>query len=208
MIHGYHVILPVYGFWLPNDPRGSWSDFVGAWELARFGKARPVRERRRLRDLSAAELQQREAARGKLKYPPVQLNGLQARAVARGFAKQIRTSNYTLWACAIMPEHTHLVIARHSYAVEQISILLKGSATRRLIEEHRHPLATFAGPHERPPRMWAERAWKIYLDSDEAIENAIAYVQNNPLEEDKPAQHWSFVTPFAGLSDGGWTTYH
>jgi hypothetical protein len=23
MIHG--VILPVYGFWLPNDPRGSWS---------------------------------------------------------------------------------------------------------------------------------------------------------------------------------------
>jgi hypothetical protein len=28
MILGYHVIFGAYGFWLPNDPRGSWSDFV------------------------------------------------------------------------------------------------------------------------------------------------------------------------------------
>ena len=34
-----HVIITAYGFWLPNDPRGSWSDFVGAWELLRFGRA-------------------------------------------------------------------------------------------------------------------------------------------------------------------------
>ena len=38
MVHGYHAIFGTYGFWLPNDPRGSWSDFVGAWELVRFGK--------------------------------------------------------------------------------------------------------------------------------------------------------------------------
>ena len=35
----YHLILTAYGFWLPNDPRGSWSDFVRAWELRRFGPA-------------------------------------------------------------------------------------------------------------------------------------------------------------------------
>ena len=39
MIHGYHVIWGTHGFWLPNDPRGAWSDFVYAWELAWFGKA-------------------------------------------------------------------------------------------------------------------------------------------------------------------------
>ncbi len=33
MIVAYHSIFCAYGFWLPNDPRGSWSDFVGAWEL-------------------------------------------------------------------------------------------------------------------------------------------------------------------------------
>ena len=39
MVVGYHLIITAYGFWLPNDPRGSWSDFVGAWELLRFGPA-------------------------------------------------------------------------------------------------------------------------------------------------------------------------
>ena len=34
---GYHVIFSAYGFWLPNDPRGSWSDFVGSWDLFRAG---------------------------------------------------------------------------------------------------------------------------------------------------------------------------
>ena len=33
MVRWYHLIISAYGFWLPNDPRGSWSDFVGAWEL-------------------------------------------------------------------------------------------------------------------------------------------------------------------------------
>lgn len=36
MIHGYHLIWGAYGFWLPNDPRGSWSDFVYSWELERL----------------------------------------------------------------------------------------------------------------------------------------------------------------------------
>ena len=46
MIHGYHAIFGAYGFWLPNDPRGSWSDFVGAWELFRFGPTTKSLERK------------------------------------------------------------------------------------------------------------------------------------------------------------------
>ncbi len=56
--------------------------------------------------------------------------------------------------------------------------------------------------------MWVEHEWKVYLDSEEAIENAVCYVENNPLKEDKPKQQWSFVTPFAGLPQGGSVTYH
>lgn len=48
MIIGYHVIFGMYGFWLPNDPRGSWSDFVGSWELYRYGPATKTTERRSL----------------------------------------------------------------------------------------------------------------------------------------------------------------
>jgi len=27
MVLAYRAILSMYGFWLPNDPRGSWSEF-------------------------------------------------------------------------------------------------------------------------------------------------------------------------------------
>jgi len=206
MIHGYHVILPHYGFWLPNDPRGSWSVFVARWELARFGKTTRNLEQRTLAQLSPEELAEREAMRAALKYPPVKLTGRQALSVANGFKRQCRKSGYCIWACAILPEHTHLVIARHRYKVEQIAILLKGAATRQLIEDRCHPLAAYAAPGQRPPSMWARRRWKVYLDSDEAIEEAIAYVNENPIREGKPRQTWSWVTPYRGL-DARWITY-
>ena len=208
MIHGYHVVLPVYGFWLPNDPRGAWSDFVWRWELVRFGRSTRSCERRSFDQLSPTELATREAAREALKYPAVTLTGQQAQGVGKGFAKQSATSRYTIWACSILPEHTHLVIARHTYGVERIVNLLKGAATRQLVKTGCHPLARQATPGERPPRMWAAHEWKVYLDSEEAIEAAIEYVEENPAQEDKPRQHWSFVKPFAGLPKGGWTTYY
>ncbi len=44
-----HVIFGAYGFWLPNDPRGSWSDFVCAWQLFRYaGRATKTTETRSL----------------------------------------------------------------------------------------------------------------------------------------------------------------
>ncbi len=208
MIHGYHVILPMYGFWLPNDPRGSWSDFVRKWEFVRFGSATGTIERRELEELPEFELQQRVTAKQALMYEPVSIDGQQARSIGKGFAAQVTKSNYTVWACSILPEHTHLVIARHTYKVEQIANLLKGAATSRIIEDGLHPLIEHAEPGERPPRMWSAHEWKVYLDSEEAIENAIRYVEENPIKEDKPKQTWSFVSPFAGIPTGGWTTYH
>ena len=76
MIHGYHVILPMYGVWLPNDPRGSWCDVIWKWELLRYGQPHPTPERRALAELTEVELKQREAAARELHYRPVTLNGL------------------------------------------------------------------------------------------------------------------------------------
>lgn len=205
MIHGYHVIWGTYGFWLPNDPRGSWSDFVASWELARFGKATKSLERR------VVDLDQwaawRAAAQRALQYRAVTLNGLQARAVGKGFANGAQKSGYTVWACSILPEHVHLVIARHTYKVEQICKLLKGEATKQLKSESSHPQAAFVDASGKCPSMWAEHQWKVYLDSEVAIQNAIRYVEENPVKEGKPPQMWSFVTPFAGLDQSGSTTF-
>jgi REP element-mobilizing transposase RayT len=176
------VILAAYGFWLPNDPRGSWSDFVGKWELVRFGRTTKSLARRGLAALTETELRQREEARKALKYPPVRFTGVQARAIGGGFAAACRRSGYTIWACSILPEHTHLVIARHRYKIEQVANLLKGEATRSMIEQELHPLARLAEAGHRPPRMWAEHQWKVYLDSEQAILAAIAYVkEKGPL---------------------------
>jgi hypothetical protein len=70
VVRAYHVIITAYGFWLPNDPRGSWSDFVGSGELRKFGEATKTETRRSVagqRHDRAARL----AARAALKYPPV-----------------------------------------------------------------------------------------------------------------------------------------
>ena len=55
--------------------------------------------------------------------------------------------------------------------------------------------------------MWAQRLWKVYLDTPEAIEAAILYVEENPVKEGKPPQIWHCVTPYRCL-DLGWITYH
>jgi hypothetical protein len=72
MIHGDHVIWGTYGFWLPNDPRGSWTDFVCSWELARFGLAK--------KSIDRVEFEPERYAVWRLsaKYPPVTLTGQQA----------------------------------------------------------------------------------------------------------------------------------
>jgi len=118
MIVGYHVIFGMYGFWLPNDPRGSWSDFVGAWELYRYGRATKTTE---TRSLAACEhdRQLRVEAKAALKYPPVVLTGIQARAVGRGFANYAARANFTICACAILPDHVHLVVGRLKTRVEK-----------------------------------------------------------------------------------------
>ncbi|QDU53934.1 hypothetical protein Pan181_01130 [Aeoliella mucimassa] len=86
--------------------------------------------------------------------------------------------------------------------------LLKGAASRELCNRGLHPYQNYVQSGGRPPRMWGEHAWKTYLDSEESVENAIRYVEENPLKEGKPLQGWSFVTPFAGIDKGGWQTYH
>ena len=195
MVHGYHVIFGTYGFWLPNDPRGSWSNFVGAWKLVQFGRATKTDSRR-----SVAHTQHdykiRLRAKQSLKYPSVCFTGMQARAVGRGFGEYATKSKLNIWACSILPDHVHLVVGRHRLSVERIATLLKGEATRVLGEENRHPLRNFHRNDGRTPTPWSRGEWKVFLDTESDILRAIRYVENNPVKEHKPLQKWSFVTPF------------
>ncbi len=195
MVLASHVVIGIYGFWLPNDERGSWSDFVGSWELLRFGKATTVRVRHSLAR-QPFDPAKRAAALAALKYPPVALTGLQARAIGAGFAEYAGRIGLSILACAILPKHVHLVLARHRQTVEELANHLKGAATRRLIEEQLHPLSAHQGTKRRPPKTFARGQWKVFLDSAADIERSIRYVQGNPRREHLPRQRWSFVRAY------------
>jgi REP element-mobilizing transposase RayT len=200
MILAYHVVFSAYGFWLPNDPRGSWSDFVGSWELFRFRRATKTDERRSLAQ-DPHDRSKRIAAKQVLKYPAVSFSGVQARAIGRGFGRRVENSEMTVWACAILPEHIHMVIARHSYDIERVVMLLKSEATEQLGGEGLHPFERFRKPDGKLPTCWTRGEWKVFLDSEEDIIAAIEYVNQNPIKEGKPAQRWPFVKPFAPTGD-------
>jgi REP element-mobilizing transposase RayT len=190
-----HVIFGAYGFWLPNDPRGSWSDFVGAWNLYRYGPATKVATRRSVAGASHDVAARLEAKRS-LKYPAVRFTGVQARAVGRGFGDYADRSGLTIWACAILPDHVHLVLAGFRGDVKQVVIQLKGAATRRLDSEGLHPMARFPRKNGRLAKAFAVGEWTSFLDDSDDVVRAVRYVEQNPEKEQLPPQCWSFVRPY------------
>ena len=195
MVIGYHMILGAYGFWLPNDPRGSWSTQVWARHLRPFGPATKVDTPRSLAHRQHDQVKRLEAKRH-LKYPAVRFSGVQARAVGRGFARAIEDLELTVDACSIMPDHVHLVTARHRRDVEYLAGFLKRAATRQLSAEDLHPLQQYRQRNGRVPSPWADGGWEVYLNTPEDIRQRIRYVEENPAKEGLPRQKWPFVVPY------------
>jgi REP element-mobilizing transposase RayT len=195
MVLGHHAIFGAYGFWLPNDPRGSWSDFVSHYELyRRAGPATKTTETRSLAN-RPHDRQQRIDAKQALPRDPVVFNGHQALAAMTGFGEYVRKSGLKVWACSIMPDHVHVVVGRFHLGIEQIVVQLKGAATRKLVEKGIHPCP----PDEtgkRPLKCFARGEWKSFLDTPEDVVRAIAYVENNPVKDGLKPQKWPFVVPF------------
>ncbi len=136
----------------------------------------------------------RLAAKQALKHPPVRFTGAQALAIGNGFGEFVARSGLTVWACSILPAHAHLVVAPHRYSVEQVANLLKGAATRRLLEDGLHPFGRDA--KGRVIKCWARDEWPVFLDSVDDVLRSIKYVRDNPLKEGKRRQRWHFVTPY------------
>jgi REP element-mobilizing transposase RayT len=192
VILAYHVVFSAYGFWLPNDPRGSWSDFVGRWELVRFGKATKVST---MRSVAADEHDRRlrEEARKALKYPPVEFTGRQALTVGRGFDRARLEGKYVVYACSILPEHVHVVVGRHERKVGRIAGHLKARATQRLADEGQWP--------DGNQPVWGHGNWKVYLDTPADVQRAIEYVAANP-GQGRQAAAAMVVRDVGGLLNG------
>ncbi len=191
----YHLIITAYGFWLPNDPRGSWSDSVRSFDLRRFGPATKVTDTRS-HAYRPHDREKRLAAKAALARPAVRFNGLQARAIASGFSRKIASVDIVVHACAVMPDHVHFVIARSCSSIEHICGQLKASASRELLEQGLHPFQNELYTDGTRPSPWARGQWAPFLFDDAYIRRAIAYVRNNPIRYGMKSQQWKFITPY------------
>jgi REP element-mobilizing transposase RayT len=194
MILAYHAIFTAYGFWLPNDPRGSWSQFVAAWELFRAGGPATKTSNPRSVARKAHDHDLRLRTKQALKLPPVCFDGRQALSISKGFHRAASDADYLIHACAILPEHVHMVVARHQRRIENIVGHLKSFATRQLDEDGLHPFQGHDSGRRQSP--WVERCWKVYLETPRDIRRAIEYVERNPEKEGKRRQVWSWVREY------------
>lgn len=187
MVLAHHAVWGAYGFWLPNDPRGSWSKSVSSLPLRRFGEATTTSARHSVARIDH-DHRFRLDAKSELKHSPVQLSGRQALAVAHGIGCASSESGYNIHACAIMPDHVHIIVGRVDREIGRVIGHLKTRARQAMIAEGVWPVQ--GSP------VWAKQGWHVFLDSDEAVRRAIAYVEQNPIRVGLPRQRWSFVTPW------------
>ncbi len=187
LIIAHHLIWTAYGWWLPNDPRGSMSRRIATDVLKSLGSLHYGRKR-----CQPAGWQIRafyEHAEPILIFPLIQFDAIVRNAIGDAFADTIAAQRYTCYACAIMRDHIHLIIRKHKHFAEDMIFHFQEESRSRL-----RKLNLLASGHP----VWGGPGWKVFLDSPDDIRRTISYVENNPLEARLNSQRWSFVKPYDG----------
>jgi REP element-mobilizing transposase RayT len=186
IVIAYQLIWTCYGWWLPNDLRGSGSRAIASDILARLGEVHFGRKK--IQPASADIRRFYEEAAQLLKYPLLTLGSDAIRAVGEAFAEVIERAKYTCYACAIMPDHVHILIRKHKHLAEEMMERLKAASRERLVamglRETDHPVWTGGG------------GWKVFLDHPDEVWRTIPYIDENPTKIRLPRQVWPFVRAY------------
>ncbi len=131
----------------------------------------------------------RERAEEVLRFPIQRLSADDVNAVAGAFAEVIREHPYTCYACAIMPDHVHLLIRKHKKQAEEMIEDFQAASRLRL-----RTCGNRAVDHP----LWGGPGWKVFLDHPDDIRRTITYIEQNPVKWRLPQQRWDFVTRYDG----------
>src|SRR5207248_949650 len=123
-----------------------------------------------------------------LKHPLLTFDEEDRAEIAAAFAAVIAEKGYTCYACAVMPDHVHILIRKHKYRAEQMGDQFREAGRQRLIETDRR-----TADH---PVWCGGNVWKIFVYDTEHMWNTIRYIEKNPLEIRLPKQEWPFVTVY------------
>jgi REP element-mobilizing transposase RayT len=185
----HHLILTGYGHWLPNDLRGSGSHVFYDPKLAPLG---PIHRGRRPPEEQPSRAELRDfykRAAPLLNFETMWFDDAKRQVVAEAFREVVRRERYTVYACAILSNHAHLVIRRHRD--DALTMLTKLADASRL--RLRSPRKTTMNP-DHP--IWSQRPYKVFLYAPEDVRGRIDYVNQNPLKEGLPPQEWDFVAVY------------
>src|SRR5207253_1635434 len=97
-------------------------------------------------------------------------------------------------ACAVMPDHVHLLIRRHRDKAELMIERFQERTRTALIE---------AGLRTPTHPVWTKGpGWKGFLNTRRDFERDIEYIRLNPVKIGRPEQIWDFVKPYDGWLPG------
>jgi REP element-mobilizing transposase RayT len=185
IVIAYHLIWTAYGTWLANDPRGSGSNAVQCSLLAELGDLHHGRKNVQPARQVVREFYER--AEACLRFPVIRYDAAGRELIALGIADAIAAHRYTCYACAIMPDHVHLIIRKHKYLAEDMIDHLQTASRLRLSDSP-------SLPYDHP--IWTQSGWKVFLDSPEHVWSVIRYIERNPMKAGLPKQHWPHVKPY------------
>ncbi len=193
MIAGYHLVWTAYGWWLPNDPRGSTSREVCSAALAPLGDLHYGRKRIQPAGRMVREFY--DAAHGVLKHALLTLTPEETLAVAAAFGEVVHSRNYTCYGCAIMPDHVYVLIRKHRDKAEEMIAWLQSASRTAVLAK---PQAGRGADHP----VWGGPGWKVYLEDRADMARVERYIRDNPLKVGRTEQCWPFVGPYDGWLPG------
>jgi len=186
IVIAYHVVWTAYGWWLPNDPRGGMSRFAASDVIADLGRLHYGRKK--VQPASCVIRSFYERAGSVLKFPLRSFDGDDVRIIAEAFSQTLAHHRYTCYACAIMPEHVHLLIRRHRHRAEEMIANLQGDSRLRLREVSSRRWGTHP--------VWGGPGWKVFLDHPDEVRRTIHYIESNPEKSKASRQKWDFVKEY------------
>ena len=187
MIVAHHLVWTAYGWWLPNDPRGSTSHSIRNDLVAELGTLHHGR-----REVQPAGSDIRtfyRQAQQTLNHPLRTFTAREIEIVGESFAAVIARAPYTCWACAILPDHVHILLRKHRDKAERMIANLQEGSRSALREK---------GFREAEHPVWGGPGWKVFLDHPDDVRRTIRYVEDNPVKMRMARQKWGFVEDYDG----------
>jgi hypothetical protein len=184
-ILAHHLVISGYGFWIPNDPRGSGSLELRQEKFKPLGpihpgrkKIQPSRQKLRMFSTDAERI---------LDHDLLWFDAGTRDLIGAAFAEVIARRGYTVWACFVGTNHAHLCIRYHRDRYETMHANLAAQSRTSLLE---------LGKAEPAHPVWAERPYSVFLHTPDDILRVIEYIRENAAKSGLPEQAWDFVKPY------------